>query len=616
MKNSTYIFWFVVLAGCLANSSAYADSADPAKPNIIWILADDLGYADLSCMGQKSFATPNLDRMAGEGMKFTQFYAGCTVCAPSRACLLTGQHTGHVYQRFNGPVQFRENPRDITIASVLKRAGYRTAMIGKSGLSCNSFDGSLPNRKGFDHFFGVVSHVAAHRYYPRELWRDGKLEKIDGNFGMEGKQYSTDLFVKDALKFVSAEKGKPFFLHLSLQQPHADLQVPDQYIDKVIGVFEDPAYKGTYYRSVPKPKATFVGMMKHLDESVGKLLDQLRTEGLAENTLVIFSSDNGPHFEGGHHPDNLDSNGPLRGGKRDLYEGGIRVPMIAWWPGKVSPGTTSNHISAFWDLPATACELAGLSEPENSDGISIVPTLTGKTGQLEHDYLYWEFHGHKGKQAVRMGKWKGIRLNVKKERYGKLELYNLSADIGETNNVAAQHPDIVKQLEQAMRQAHTPSDSVSFERGVLSSHPPSKRITGGKLLDRSGWTIEASSQDQREGLLIGNAIDDQDSTFWKSNSSQPQWIRIDLGQPETITGIRILNRLDGNVMGLLCDYQVRLSLDGNFDDAAVKGSLATNLDEHRIPLKATKARYLKIEFGNDAYDRRAASLAEINLETE
>lgn len=448
----------------LALYGGFACAAQGAeRPNIIFILADDLGYGDLGCYGQKKFATPRLDQMAAEGLVFTDHYAGSTVCAPSRACLMTGQHTGHVYQRFNGQVQFRPDPKDVTVARLLKDAGYRTALIGKSGLSCRSDNGALPNQKGFDHFFGYINHNAAHRYYPERLWRNGQRVKYPDNHGKEGEQYSGDLFLADTMRFLDETADRqPFFLHLSLQQPHADLAVPDQWKEPFLGKFQDELLPHGNYRFEPHPKATFAGMVTYLDHSVGAVLDKLQQLGVADNTLVIFSSDNGAMSEGGWSRDYFDSSGPLRGGKRDMYEGGIRVPTIAWWPGRVAAGAKTNHVSAFWDFTPTACELAGIASPEDTDGISYAPTLLGRGEQPQHDYLYWEFYEQGGKQAVRAGKWKGIRLNVGDDRNGPLEVYNLENDLGETNDVAAAHPEIAAKLAAMMDEAHVDSLAISF----------------------------------------------------------------------------------------------------------------------------------------------------------
>ncbi len=441
----------IALIAALASSLALAAK----QPNIIFILADDLGYSDLGCYGQKNFATPNIDRMAAEGMRFTQHYAGCTVCAPSRACLLAGQHTGHVFQRANGNIAFRPDPQDVSIARLLKNAGYHTAIIGKSGLSSNTSNGSHPNEKGFDHFFGYTSHGAAHRYYPEWLWRNGERVHYPDNHGKEGKHYSGDLFVADAIKYIDARQNGPFFLHLSLQQPHADLNVPSKWRDQYVGKFEEiPHAKDNHYRNETHPKATFAGMVSHLDDSVGKVLAKLRELGIEKDTIVLFASDNGPMSEGGWNRDFFNSGGILRGGKRDLYEGGIRVPLIAWQPGTIIGGKTSDHVSAFWDFVPTACEAAGIEPPADTDGISYLPTLRGQENQSEHDYLYWEFYEQGGKQAVRHGIWKAIRFDVQTEPSRPLELYNLADDLSETRNVAAEQPEVVARLRQIMREAH------------------------------------------------------------------------------------------------------------------------------------------------------------------
>lgn len=442
---------------CWGVVAASSDAAE--QPNIIFILADDLGYGDLGCYGQKHFATPNLDRMASQGMRFTQHYAGCTVCAPSRACLLSGQHTGHVYQRANGDIAFRADPHDLSIARMLKNAGYHTAMIGKSGLSSNTPNGAHPNEKGFDHFFGYVGHGAAHRYYPQSLWRNGQKIAYPDNHGQEGKDYSGDLFVAEAMEYLDAHQAGPFFLHLSLQQPHADLNVPAQWREPFVGKFDEiPHATDNHYRLETHPKATFAGMVTHLDDAVGQVLAKLRELGIEENTIVFFASDNGPMSEGGWSREYFNSGGPLRGGKRDMTEGGLRVPLIVWQPGTIAAGKTSDHVSAFWDFVPTACEAAGIEPPIDTDGISYLPTLRGEGEQPQHDYLYWEFHERGGKQAVRQGDWKAIRLDVFTDPDRPLELYNLAADLGETRNVATEHPEIVARLRQIMRDAHVDND--------------------------------------------------------------------------------------------------------------------------------------------------------------
>ena len=435
-----------------------------SKPNIIFILADDMGYNDLSINGQTNFHTPSLDRMALEGIMLTNHYAGSTVSAPSRAALLTGQHTGYVYQRGNGPIEFRLDPEDITIATRLKQAGYHTAMIGKSGVACNSTNATLPNDKGFDHFFGFLAHRAAHRFYPIELTRNGEIINYPQNNGHTGKIYSGDLFLDDALRYLDeqSKSNQPFFLHFAIQQPHADLAVPELFRKAYIGNFDEQPLPSGGYLTELYPAATYAGMITYIDNTIRRVLQKLCELGIEENTLVIFSSDNGSYSEGGYHYSMHGSNAPFRGGKRDLYDGGIRVPAIAWWPGKIKPGTSSDHISAFWDFPPTALELAGLPVPEKMDGISYLPALLGTPGQQQHKYLYWEFYERGGKQAIRYGKWKGIRLNVSEDRNGPIELYNIVDDPGETTNLTHLYPEIVERIASFMEEAHETPEFEGF----------------------------------------------------------------------------------------------------------------------------------------------------------
>lgn len=432
-----------------------------SKPNIVYILADDLGYGDLGCYGQKDIQTPNIDRLAAEGIRFTQHYAGSTVCAPSRCALMTGLHTGHCYIRGNQRVNLR--PEDVTVAEVLKGAGYATGLCGKWGLGVEGEEG-VPNRQGFDYFYGYLDQGHAHNYYPTFLMRNGERvtlnnvvpEPKESGAGVASEKvaYSHDLIAKEGLDFVRRSQGQPFFLYWALTLPHANneageagMEVPDQ------GRYKDNDW--------PENKKNMAAMVSRLDRDVGRLLDLLKELAIDENTLVIFSSDNGPHKEGGNDPTWFDSNGPLRGIKRDLYEGGIRVPLIARWPGRIAPGTTSAHVSAFWDFLPTAAELAGASAPERLDGKSYVRALMGNdAAQKAHDYLYWEFTEQGGKQAVRRGDWKGIRLNVAENPDGPLELYDLKLDLGEERDVAAQHPEVVAELATLMAAAH--ADSVLF----------------------------------------------------------------------------------------------------------------------------------------------------------
>ncbi len=478
LKNAAMTGIAVTISGCVSAShqTSSSDKSDAGKPNIIYILADDLGYGDLGCFGQKDIRTPNLDRMAREGMRFTQHYSGSTVCAPSRSCLMTGQHTGHTPIRGNKDYypegQHPLPAKSVTIAEILKMSGYATGAFGKWGLGYPGSDGD-PINQGFDEFFGYNCQRFAHNYYPYFLRHNYKKVILSGNKGKKTEQYAPDLIQEQTLKFIETNKDKPFFLFVPNVIPHAELLVPDDDIVKSYrgkfpekpyeGIDDGPNYKIGGYGSVKTPRANFAAMITRLDQHVGEILDKLLETGLDKKTLVIFTSDNGPHAEGGANPAYFTSSGGLRGQKRDLYEGGIRVPMVAWWPGKVTPGSNTDHISAFWDVMPTFAELAGADVPEDIDGISFLPTLLGNPyKQKEHDFLYWEFHEHGGKQAVRKDKWKAIRLQVKKNPNGPLELYDLQTDPQEKSNIASQHPDILRQMEQIMRQARTNSDVFLF----------------------------------------------------------------------------------------------------------------------------------------------------------
>jgi len=446
------------VSGCRSAGDARKSSSSPQKPNIIFILADDLGYGDLGCYGQQTIQTPNLDRMAAEGMIFTDHYAGCTVCAPSRCCLMTGVHTGHAWIRGNDRIPLR--PSDVTVAELLKQAGYTTGIVGKWGLGEPDTMG-IPNRKGFDYWFGYLNQAHAHNYYPDYLWRNeekvplaNEVTPINPPGGVATKrvQYSCDLFTANALEFVSQNKDKPFFLYLAYTIPHANNEA------KPNGM-EVPSYEPYADKDWPDPQKGHAAMITRMDGDIGRLFARLKNLGLDKRTLVLFSSDNGPHREGGADPNFFDSNGPLRGNKRDVYEGGIRVPLIARWPGRIRPGSGTDHICAFWDFLPTCCDLAGVVPPQGIDGISILPTLFGQPGRQEkHSYLYWEFHEQGKKQAVRLGNWKGVRLNVAKDPDAPIELYDLATDLGEEENVAAEHPEVVARIVEIMKTARTPSE--------------------------------------------------------------------------------------------------------------------------------------------------------------
>jgi arylsulfatase A-like enzyme len=445
-----------MLSSC--TSMGQTTGARRKQPNIIFILADDLGYGDLGCYGQKTIKTPNLDRMAEQGMRFTDHYAGSTVCAPSRCALMTGQHTGHCLVRGNANVPLR--PEDVTVAELLKQAGYTTGIIGKWGLGEADSTG-IPNKQGFDYWFGYLNQRHAHNYYPDYLWRNEEKVPLKnvvkpvnppGGVATTRVEYSHDLFTKEALAFLERNETKTFFLYLAYTIPHANNEAGKEGMEvPSVGEYADKDW--------PEPQKGHAAMITRMDRDIGRLFAKLKELGIDKNTLVLFSSDNGPHKEGGADPAFFESWGPLRGYKRDLYEGGIRVPMIARWPGKIEAGSVTNHVSAFWDLLPTCTELAGIETPENIDGISYLPTLLGKPKkQKQHEYLYWEFHEQGKKQAVRMGDWKAVRLNVAKNPDGPIELYNLKDDLGEKHNIADQHPEIAAKIAKYMKEARTPSE--------------------------------------------------------------------------------------------------------------------------------------------------------------
>jgi arylsulfatase A-like enzyme len=460
------------LAGAGVATPARADDA-ARRPNIIFLLADDLGYGDLGCYGQTKIRTPHIDRLAAEGMKFTNFYCGCSVCAPSRCTLMTGRHLGHATVRDNmqrAPGHEGQHPMQagtVTVAQLLKRAGYATAIVGKWGLGMPE-DHSSPLDFGFDHHYGYLCQGMAHTYYPPYLWRDDKQEPLPGNppyfYGQKaviptsGKIYSHDLMADDALAWVRQHKQGPFFLYLAFTIPHVSLQVPEDSLAQYRGQWpETPVTNSKHYANQAEPRAAYAGMISRMDRDIGRLMKELVELGLDDHTLVFFASDNGAVFAfDGTDPEFFHSNGNLRGYKQDLYEGGIRTPFIARWPGRISTGVTSPLIGAFWDILPTLCEIAGTTAPADVDGLSIAPTLLGRTGQKLHDYLYWEYQSQGRAQAVRFGDWKAIRNNLKKAPHAMPELYNLAADPRETTNLARQRPELAAKAAAYMDAAHAP----------------------------------------------------------------------------------------------------------------------------------------------------------------
>ncbi|WP_276501127.1 arylsulfatase [Terrimonas pollutisoli] len=501
-KTSAYPFLLQVIliaAFVLYAVLAFAQSSSGKRPNIIYIYADDLGYGDLGCYGQQKIKTPNLDRMAKEGMRFTQHYAGAPVCAPSRAILMTGKHAGHSYIRGNYELGGFEDSTEggqmplpegtFTIPKMLKNAGYSTGMAGKWGLGVTGTTGG-PLLHGFDYYYGLLDQKQAHNFYPTHLWENDKWDSLnnhlinvhkrldsskvtDADFEYyKGKDYAITKMTEKALAFIDrnlpdrqAGKQKPFFLYLPYTLPHLSLQAPDEYVKKYIGQFDEKPYYGQLgYAATKYPLSTYAAMITYLDDQVGIIMEKIKKLGLDNNTIILFSSDNGATFTGGVDTKFFNSVAGLRGLKMDVYEGGIREPFIARWPGKIKAGTISNHVSAQYDLLATLADLTGQTLPVKTDGISFLPELFGKTSrQKKHDYLYFEYPEKGGQVAIRMGDWKGVRTNVRKDRNAPWQIFNLVTDRNETTDIAARHPEIVEKFNTIQEKEHQHSHIKEWE---------------------------------------------------------------------------------------------------------------------------------------------------------
>lgn len=462
------------------------------KPNVVYIYADDLGYGELGCYGQQKIKTPNLDRMAAEGLRFTQHYTGAPVCAPARCMLLTGKHAGHAYIRGNyelggfadsaegGQMPLAENT--FTIAKLMKQAGYATAAIGKWGLGMSNTTGD-PNKQGFDYFYGYLDQKQAHNYYPSHLWENGRRDVLNNPLidvhaaplkdatdtaafnRYKGNDYALDRLMEKGLRFIRQHKNTPFFLYLPLTAPHLSLQAPDAAVHEYVGHFDEQPYLGQKgYVPCRYPRSTYAALITYMDKQIGRLLELIKELGLDENTMVLFSSDNGATFDtGGADPAFFNSTGRLRGRKQEVYEGGIRIPFLARWPGKIGAGRTTGLLSTQYDVMATLSELTGVNAaPE--DAVSFLPELLGNgKAQKTHEYLYFEFPERGGQIAVRMSDWKGVKKDLKKKRAAPWELYNLKTDRNETSDVAAQHPDLIKQLDAIVQREHRPAHIREWE---------------------------------------------------------------------------------------------------------------------------------------------------------
>lgn len=442
-----------------------AQEKENRGPNVIFILADDMGIGDLGCYGQQKIKTPNIDVMAANGLLFENHYSGSTVSAPSRGCLMTGKHTGHSYIRGNKGVQSEQGSFDLhlpesetTVAEILKEKGYATMCVGKWGLGGPGTTGS-PVNKGFDYFFGYLSQGAAHRYYPDYLYENEKKVPLDG------KVYSHFAIMEKGLNFIRTHKDTPFFAYFAITPPHADLDYPD--LSQYEGAFKETPFvndKGKGFKTQLKPRAAYASMVSEVDRNVGQIVALIEELGLKENTLVIFSSDNGVHNVGGHDPEYFNSNGPYRGYKRDLYEGGIHVPFVAYWPSVITKPRVTKHMATFWDFLPTVCDLIGAQTPEGIDGISFLPVLEERESmQRKHDYLYYEFYEQGGKQTIIKDGWKLIRLHMDTPDKLVEELYFIKEDIGEASDLMRSHPEKAEELRKLISTARTESEWFSWK---------------------------------------------------------------------------------------------------------------------------------------------------------
>ncbi len=482
----------LILLVTLFISSPIVGAQEKSQPNIIIIFADDLGYGELGSYGQKIIQTPHIDKLATQGMRFTDFYSSSALCAPARCQLLTGMHSGHSAVRANlemanGPASFTDEmekgqmplPAEAhTIAEMLKPLGYTSACIGKWGLGMADTEGN-PIQQGFDYFYGYLDQKQAHNYYPTHLWEnENRVELNNKPFTVHtkivsedvsdeafnsfiGNDYSIDMMGKKAVQFIADQKSKPYFLYYALTLPHLALQVPPDELVLYKGKFKETPYLGDKnYCPVKYPRATYAAMITYLDKMVGEIVNQVEVLGQRENTIILFTSDNGPVFAiGGADPDFFDSNGLLRDFKGSMYDGGIRIPFIASWPGYIKPGSVSKHVAAHYDIKATVAELLQVPIPK-TDGISFLPELLGKK-QSRHEYLYFELYEYSGQQAVRLGKWKAVKRNMIKDKDAKWELYNLKIDLSEKSNLAGKYPGVIRRVEKIAKQSHQHHSTVS-----------------------------------------------------------------------------------------------------------------------------------------------------------
>lgn len=601
---------------------------DPSRPNIVYIMADELGYYELSSMGSETMQTPNIDKFAKEGMRFTQGLAGSCVCAPTRCCLMTGKHSGHTSVRSNGggtPMRKGEK----TIASLLKKRGYATGGFGKWGCGGRGSTG-VPEDHGFDVFLGYYDQVHAHSYYPPYIVRNSEEVELKNNHGgSNGETYSHYVIYEAAKDFIRTNKDKPFFCYMPITPPHGIFDIPDS----------DPSWKVFKDKDWPEQARRYAAMVHMVDRQVGEVLQLLRELELEENTLVIFCGDNGgnDYFRDDKHPRGFHSANKdpktgveFRGTKGTLYEGGLRIPMMARWPGKIKPGQVSDLLWYFPDVLPTVSQLAGADTPKDVDGVSIVPTLLGQGEQKLHDFLYWEI----GSQiAIRQGDWKAVLPRGKKPQW---QLFDLKADISEANDLAESNPDMLAKLKKLADEAHEDVVEGTFfnreihERdrrakfGGKGNTPPTKTLVNSldtkNSLPNKGWKIASvSSESKGNEKFAANAIDGDPRTHWHTNfagdpDEHPHEIVIDLGRPANITGVRYLARQDNGWNGAIAKVEIAVS---NKADEFGSNVASTNFKKvktgQELLFKAVHGRYVKIRALSEVSGGPWASAAEFGV---
>jgi arylsulfatase A-like enzyme len=596
----------------------------PEKPNVIFIMCDDMGYGQLGCYGQKMIQTPRLDQMAQEGLRLTDYYSGTSVCAPSRCSLMTGMHVGHTYIRGNYEImrsvenesgQLPIPDETITVAEKMKEAGYATALIGKWGLGYPMSEGD-PLNQGFDFFAGYNCQRHAHSHYPGWVWRNHEKVQLGPAETVEG--HSQYFLTDEAKSFITGNKDNPFFLYLAYVIPHAAMQIPHS----------DPAYKLYEGNDWPVIQKRHAGMITLMDRHIGDILDLLKELGIDKNTLVVFTSDNGAHREGGAKPEFFNDSGPLRGIKRNMYEGGIRVPFIARWPGVIDAGRTSAHLGAHWDLMPTACELAGVDAPAGIDGISYVPLLKGdEERQAKHRYLYFELN-RPHKRGIRSGDWVAVQetTTASDPDADPIELYNLKDDLAQTKNLAATHPEKVACFRDLIREAHVPSKQFPFKgaRPVYKTQKSADvvywkgRRPKGASLPKYGWRIESvSSESAHNGRTAKAAIDRDPSTWWHSQfvgevKTHPHELVVDLRKVYRVDGLACEARSDGCAHGILIRFEIHVSTDGQTYTKIAEPSFPKGTRNLAVAFDPVAARFIKL-VTLDSVDGTFGSIAELDL---